>query len=73
VQRQLFTPFFTTKGSLGTGLGLRVVKSAVEEHDGDVSVESHPGAGTTFRLSFPLFDPTKKSVGSDSRSGHSQS
>ena len=59
VQRQLFTPFFTTKGSLGTGLGLRVVKSAVEEHGGEVSVESQPGAGTTFRLSFPLFDAEK--------------
>ena len=73
VQRQLFTPFFTTKGSLGTGLGLRVVKSAVEEHDGHVSVESEPGAGTTFRLSFPLFDVQKKAAGSDSRSEHPQS
>ena len=60
VQRQLFTPFFTTKGALGTGLGLRVVKTAVEEHAGQVSVESQPGAGTTFLLSFPLLDPKRE-------------
>jgi signal transduction histidine kinase len=56
VQRQLFTPFFTTKGALGTGLGLRVVQGAVEEHKGSVAVESQPGVGTTFRLRLPLFE-----------------
>jgi signal transduction histidine kinase len=53
VQAQLFTPFFTTKGTRGTGLGLRVVKSAVEAHKGSVTVESAPGQGTTFRLHIP--------------------
>lgn len=57
VQSQLFTPFFTTKGARGTGLGLRVVKSAVEEHHGQVSVESAPGVGTVFRVRIPLFEP----------------
>jgi signal transduction histidine kinase len=56
VRSRLFTPFFTTKGALGTGLGLRVVRSAIEEHKGRVSVESEPGVGTTFRLRLPLFD-----------------
>lgn len=56
VRSQLFTPFFTTKGALGTGLGLGVVRSAVEEHKGQVSVESEPGVGTTFRLRLPLFE-----------------
>lgn len=54
VEARLFTPFFTTKGSQGTGLGLSVVKAAVEEHQGAVEVHSSPGAGTTFRLSLPL-------------------
>lgn len=67
MQRQLFTPFFTTKGSLGTGLGLRVVKSAVEEHDGTVSLESEPGCGTTFRLDFPLYDAAKQAAGAASK------
>jgi signal transduction histidine kinase len=57
VRTQLFTPFFTTKGALGTGLGLRVVRGAVEEHRGSVAVESEPGVGTTFRLRLPLFEP----------------
>jgi signal transduction histidine kinase len=59
VQSQLFTPFFTTKGALGTGLGLRVVQGAIEEHHGSVAVESQPGVGTTFHLRLPLFEPTR--------------
>ncbi len=54
VQKQLFTPFFTTKGELGTGLGLGVVRSVMEEHGGRLSVESEPGVGTTFHVWLPL-------------------
>ena len=63
VQNQLFTPFFTTKGALGTGLGLRVVRGAVEEHKGSVAVESEPGVGTTFRVRLPLFEPGDEAHG----------
>jgi PAS domain S-box-containing protein len=55
VRSKLFTPFFTTKGERGTGLGLGVVRSAVEELHGQVVVESQLGAGTTFRLHIPRF------------------
>jgi PAS domain S-box-containing protein len=48
---RLFDPFFTTKPS-GTGLGLAITKSIIQEHHGEVSVESHPGKGTTFRITF---------------------
>ncbi len=54
VRKQLFTPFFTTKGELGTGLGLGVVRRVVEEHHGRLSVESEPGVGTLFTVSLPV-------------------
>ena len=51
----VFEPFFTTKvGVQGVGLGLSVVYGIMQRHGGAVMVESQPGAGTTFRLSFPL-------------------
>jgi two-component system NtrC family sensor kinase len=50
----LFEPFFTTKRSgEGTGLGLFICKSIIDGMEGTITVESHPGAGTTFRLSLP--------------------
>jgi PAS domain S-box-containing protein len=54
VRSQLFKPFFTTKGLQGTGLGLRVVQSVVEEHHGQLSIESEPERGSTFHLHLPL-------------------
>jgi len=50
---QLFQPGFTTK-SYGSGLGLTIVERIVNEHDGDISVDSGAGAGTTFRIHLPL-------------------
>jgi signal transduction histidine kinase len=38
----------------GIGLGLAIVKQAVEAHHGTITVESTPGAGTTFRLVIPV-------------------
>lgn len=51
-RHQLFEPFFSTKGSKGTGLGLPAVKQFVEEHEGALWVESHPERGTTFFMAF---------------------
>jgi PAS domain S-box-containing protein len=53
VRAKIFEPFFTTKGEKGLGLGLSMVFGVVQRHDGTVEVDSTPGAGTTFRLSFP--------------------
>lgn len=48
----LFKPYVTSKAG-GTGLGLVVVKEVVSRHDGELSVSSAPGKGTTFTITFP--------------------
>lgn len=44
----IFTPFYSTKGQRGTGLGLAVTKRIIDEHDGEIEFETAPGKGTTF-------------------------
>jgi signal transduction histidine kinase len=48
----IFDPFFTTKSS-GTGLGLAIVKDIVDNHSGDVAIESEAGRGTTVTVTLP--------------------
>ncbi|MBW1797187.1 MAG: PAS domain S-box protein [Deltaproteobacteria bacterium] len=50
IRKQRFTRSFSTKDAGGTGLGLCVTHKIVEEHGGDVAVESSPGHGSTFTI-----------------------
>jgi CheY-like chemotaxis protein len=55
-------PFFTTKGERGSGLGLAMVYGIAQRHDMDIDITSSRGAGTTFRLTFPLRSPAGTSA-----------
>ncbi|ABF90932.1 sensor histidine kinase [Myxococcus xanthus DK 1622] len=54
LREKLFHPFFTTKpAGVGTGLGLSLCHDIVQEHQGDLRVESAPGAGAEFIVTLP--------------------
>ncbi len=51
--QNLFTLFFSTKGTQGTGLGLFISESIVRRHGGRIAVESTPGLGSRFQVTLP--------------------
>jgi PAS domain S-box-containing protein len=68
VQKRIFEPFFTTKpDGRGTGLGLSVSYGILQTHGGTLTVHTAPGAGATFRISFPTAGHTAGAPSSDSR------
>jgi two-component system sensor histidine kinase KdpD len=60
-QERIFEPFYRHRPSgappwSGSGLGLAIARGFVEANGGSISVESLPGQGTSFIVSFPLED-----------------
>ena len=54
VLNKIFQPFFTTKPTgQGTGLGLSLSYDIVKAHDGEITVDTKEGEGTTFTLKLP--------------------
>lgn len=52
-KEKIFDPFFTSKGELGTGLGLSQVYGFVKQSGGDIKIDSTLGTGSIFSLYFP--------------------
>jgi len=53
--KRIFEPFYTTKKK-GSGLGLMIVQRIIQDHRGQIKIESHVGQGTIFRIWLPLFE-----------------
>jgi signal transduction histidine kinase len=70
VQRDLFEPFYRvdneiTRSNSGSGLGLAVTRVIVEEHGGDIALDSTPGEGSTFWVSLPVLNQNKAGLSED--------
>ena len=56
VRSRIFEPFFTTKDA-GSGLGLPLVHSIVQQHGGTLALETSPAGGARFRVRLPITQP----------------
>jgi PAS domain S-box-containing protein len=56
-RRRCLEPFFTTKGTRGTGLGLAMVYGVAQRHGANLEIESVPGKGTLVRMNFAIAQP----------------
>lgn len=71
-KENMFTLFFTSKGSSGTGLGLFIANDTVGQHGGTITVDSEPGVGSHFHVRIPARPHARlasEGPGGDPRSG----
>jgi signal transduction histidine kinase len=54
IMGKIFTAFYSSKGSEGTGLGLAVAQKTIQEHSGTISVDSKENEWTQFTISLPV-------------------
>lgn len=59
VLAQCLEPFFTTKGSEGTGMGLALAYCIIRRHGGDIEINSAPRQGTTITFRLPIREPAE--------------
>ena len=69
IRGKLFDPFVSYGKENGTGLGLTVVQKIVQDHGGDVMVESTSAAGTVFRITLPLISSSSANTGGQGKVG----
>ncbi len=70
VRRRALEPFFTTKGPKGTGLGLSVSYGIIENHGGQLGLESVPGRGTVVTIRLPIMSEGPREEASSGRVEH---
>ena len=61
-REKMFTLFFTSKGSQGTGLGLFIANRVIRQHDGSINVESEPKKGSRFQICLPKSKPDQSKM-----------
>jgi signal transduction histidine kinase len=64
-QDKIFTPFFSSKGEKGTGLGLFIANKIIEQHGGNITVKSTIGKGTRFKIRIPKILPKSAKIKND--------
>ncbi len=67
--KRIYDPFFTTKraGASGTGLGLSITYGIIQEHSGQIGVESSLGQGTSFQIRLPAYRASRSAEATEER------
>jgi signal transduction histidine kinase/CRP-like cAMP-binding protein len=60
IRKKIFEPFVTYGKKHGTGLGMAIVKKIIDDHHGEIKIESRVGKGTKMVIALPMVQPTGK-------------